>query len=73
MSTYTLSAPLVQAMVDVINQQPARQVRELLNLIEAECKRQDDAAAQAERERREAELRAEWLAQQQPVDPPAAI
>lgn len=38
---YALSQPLLQALVDYLNAQPAGGVRHLLNAIEAECCRQD--------------------------------
>lgn len=42
---YSLPTPLVQAIVQVLNEMPARATRALLNAIEAECLRQDEAAA----------------------------
>lgn len=44
---YALSQPLLQAVVDYLNAQPAGGVRHLLNAIEAECCRQDLAAQAA--------------------------
>lgn len=44
---YSLPEPLLQAVVDVLNEQPARVVRGLLNAIEVECLQQDQAAASA--------------------------
>jgi hypothetical protein len=44
---YPLSQPLLQALVDYLNAQPAGGVRHLLNAIEAECSRQDLKAAAA--------------------------
>lgn len=43
--TYNLPEPMVQAIVHVLNNLPAGQVRGLLNAIEAETARQDDEAA----------------------------
>lgn len=40
---YTLSQPVMQAIVDVLGALPASQVRLLLNAIEAECAPQDAA------------------------------
>lgn len=39
--TYALPQKLVQAVVDLLNELPARASRPLLNGIEAECLRQD--------------------------------
>lgn len=38
---YTMPQPLLQAVVDYLNTQPAGAVRQLLNAIEGECMRQD--------------------------------
>lgn len=38
---YSLPANLVQAVVNILNELPARLVRPTLNAIEAECVRQD--------------------------------
>ena len=44
---YSLPEPLLQAVVTVLNEQPARLVRGLLNAIEAECVQQDQAKGPA--------------------------
>lgn len=43
--TYTLPADLLQAIVHHLNTQPAGIVRGMLNAVEAECLRQDQAAS----------------------------
>lgn len=40
-TSYTLPAPLLQAIVDYLNGQPAREVRDFLNIIEVACLQQD--------------------------------
>ncbi len=45
--TYTFPAELVQSTVSLLAELPARVSRPLLNLIEVECKKQDDARAEA--------------------------
>jgi hypothetical protein len=40
---YSLPEPMVQAIVNVLNELPAGHVRPLLNAIEAECLQQDQA------------------------------
>lgn len=42
---YSLPAEVVQAIVNVLNDQPARVTRGVLNAIEAECLQQDQARA----------------------------
>lgn len=42
---YRLPVQLLQAIVSTLGELPARQVRALLNAIEAECLRQDEARA----------------------------
>ena len=44
---YSLPEPLLQAVVAVLNEQPARAVRGLLNAIEVECLQQDQSQAHA--------------------------
>ncbi len=67
--TYTLPQPLLQAIANNLNAQPAAHSRELLNAIEAECTRQDaeraQAAQAAQREALRAEIKAELLAELQ--------
>lgn len=49
---YSLPGDLLQAIVNVLNEQPARITRALLNAIEAECIKQDQARMVAPRGRR---------------------
>jgi hypothetical protein len=42
---YSLPEPLLQAIVNLLNELPAGRVRPLLNAIEGECLQQDQAAA----------------------------
>jgi hypothetical protein len=41
---YHLPEPLIQAIVNLLNELPAGRVRPLLNAIEGECLQQDQAA-----------------------------
>ena len=67
MKTYALPQDLLQAIVSTLNQQPAGQVRPLLNAIEQTCLAQDQAEkAKADAEAREA-LKAELLAEAKPA------
>lgn len=44
--TYVIPAPLLQHVVNLLNDLPARTSRTALNAIEAECARQDQARLQ---------------------------
>lgn len=57
MNTYALPDQLVQAVVDLLNEMPARASRGVLNALEAECTRQDAERVEAERQRLVAEAR----------------
>lgn len=56
---YNFPADFIQAVVDTLNNQPARESRILLNYIEQTCKQQDDKRAA---DTKEEELRLAVLA-----------
>jgi hypothetical protein len=59
--SYEVQEGLLQAIVATLNEMPAGRVRSLLNAIEAECQRQDQARDQAEKDR----MKRQWMEQGQ--------
>lgn len=74
-TTYQVPQVLLQAIVDNLNSQPAANTRPLLNAIEAECAKQDQARDQLARDEQrqaiEAELKEKLQAAAAPVQAPA--
>jgi len=69
--TYTIPEPLMQSIVNTLNELPAGRVRPILNALESECAQQDQARAAKVEADKLAALRAELKAEADQA-PPAA-
>lgn len=61
--TYRLSVQLLQAIVMILGELPARQVRTVLSGIEAECQRQEEVRAEQAQAAQQASIREQLKAQ----------